>query len=276
MSLSPDLERLALLGWRLVPATASKKGMFRGYLDVATHDLDQIAAWAREYPGCCWKAVPHGSGVWFLDVDVPGVAHQHDGAEALRALCDLHGPLPPRPHGRSPSGGHLLVFRDTGAPIRRGSGIPAPGLDTMHHRVCPMVPPSVRGGGAYRWIVAPWDLAPPPAPDWLSALLAPPQRPAPIARRRAPDDDAGRRRLHRALDAIATAGPGQRNATLNQQAYAVARWIAAGLLDEAETVRALYAAGVSIGLDHAEVRGTIKSGCLAGYRHPLEWTAGNA
>jgi hypothetical protein len=42
----------------MVPATASKKGMFGGYLDAATDNLDQLEAWSREYPGCCWKCVP--------------------------------------------------------------------------------------------------------------------------------------------------------------------------------------------------------------------------
>lgn len=274
MTLHPDVERLALLGWRMVPATSRKKGMFKGYLDAATSDLDTLAAWAREYPRACWKAVPHGSGVWFLDVDVPGPEHDADGVAALRDLCALHGPLPPRPHGRSPSGGHLLVFRDDGHPIKNGSGYAAPGLDALAGRVCPMVPPSRRNAGAYRWIVAPWDLAPPPAPEWLLRLLAPP--PAPPAPRRKPTADMGRRVLHRSLDRIASAAPGTRNATLNQQAFSVARWIGAGLLDEAEAIGALYAAGRALGLADPEVRGTIKSGVSAGLRHPLTGVFGHA
>lgn len=276
MSLHPDIERLALLGWKLVPATSRKKGMFVGFLDAATDDLDQLAAWQRDYPHACWKVRPQGSGVWFLDVDVPGDEHRHDGVEALRALCDLHGSLPPRPHGRSPSGGHLLVFRDTGRPIRRGTGIPAPGLDTLHVRLCPMVPPSRRKGGAYRWVVAPWDLAPPPAPDWLLALLAPPPPPPRPKRPVVLSSDHARRGLDRALNAISAAPPGQRNATLNRQAFTVARWIAAGLLDETAAVGALYAAGRALGLADAEVRGTIKSGVLAGVKRPLREVAGNA
>ncbi len=276
MTLHPDIERVALLGWRLTPATASKKGLFKGYIEAATDDLDQLAAWQRAYPGCCWKVRPQGSGVWFLDVDVPGDTHDHDGAAALRALCDLHGPIPPRPHGRSPSGGHLLVFRDTGAPIRRGSGIPAPGLDTLHMRLCATVAPSRRSGGAYRWLVAPWDVPPPPAPEWLLALLAPPPPPMRPKRPVVLTNDHARRSLDRALNAISNAPPGHRNATLNKQAFAVARWIAAGLLHEADAVGALYAAGRALGLADAEVRGTIKSGVLAGSKHPIHEVAGHA
>jgi len=274
--LPDEIERVALLGWRCVPATRSKKGMFAGYLDAATHDLAQLTEWADEYPGCCWKVVPAGSGVWFLDVDVPGPEHAADGVAALRALCDLHGPIPPRPHARSPSGGHLLAFRDGGHPVAAGSGKVAPGLDTLAGRVCPMVPPSRRNGGSYAWITAPWDIAPPIAPEWLlSAVAPPPRRPLP-ERPRVPTTDMARRSLGRALDRIASAPSGQRNATLNQQSFSVARWIAAGLLDEAEGVRALYAAGLALGLTELEVRGTVRSGCLAGYKSPIDRTVGNA
>jgi hypothetical protein len=179
MTIPPDIERIALLGWRVVPATARKKGMFKGYIDAATTDLDQIERWAREYPGCCWKVVPQGSGVWFLDVDIPGSDHASDGVAALRDLCALHGPLPARPHGRSASGGHLLVFRDAGHPIAPGSSKPAPGLDTLAGRMCPMIAPSRRAGGSYRWVVAPWETAPPVAPEWLLAALAPAPAPPP-------------------------------------------------------------------------------------------------
>jgi hypothetical protein len=256
IGLHPDLERLALLGWKLAPATAAKKGLFRGYLDAATDDLHQIAAWQREHPRACWKVRPQGSGVWFLDVDVPGGTHRHDGVTALRALCDLHGPLPPGPRGRSPSGGHLLVFRDTGVPIRRGAAVPAPGLDTLHARLCPMVSPSQRAGGVYRWLVAPWDLDPAPAPEWLLALLAPP--PPPLPAKHSLTADTARRGLGRALDAIS-----------------VARWIAAGLLDEVAAVGALYAAGRTLGLADCEVRATIKSGFRAGCQHPLREASGH-
>lgn len=270
--LHQDVERAALIGWRLVPATASKKGMFAGYLDAATYDLDQLAEWSETYPGCCWKVVPAGSGVWFLDVDIPGGDHLHDGVAALAGLCDRHGPLPDGPHGVSASGGRLLVFKDTGRPIAPGSGVPAPGLDTLAGRLCPMVSPSKRGGHAYRWIVAPWDVAPPAAPEWLASLVAPaalPERPrGPIKA----TSDTARRSFARSLDRIAAAEEGQRNATLNRQTFTAARWIAAGLLDEAEAVRALYAAGMAIGLTAAEVKGTIKSGCIAGYRQPMQVT----
>ncbi|WP_165839055.1 bifunctional DNA primase/polymerase [Roseicella frigidaeris] len=150
-----EIERLALLGWRLTPATANKRGLFPGYLDVATCDLDTLEQWAGAHPGFSWKAVPDGSGILLLDIDITGATHADDGVATLRALCAAHGPLPPRPHGRTPSGGHLLVFRDPGTPVRRGSGVLGPGIDILHHRLAAMVAPSRRRDGVYRWVIPP-------------------------------------------------------------------------------------------------------------------------
>ena len=271
MSLHPDIERAALLGWRLVPVTRRRAGYWKGYLNDATHDLDTLAAWSRAHPGCNWSVVPEGSGVWALDVDVPGPDHAGDGVTWLRAMTEKHGPLPPRPHGRSGGGGHLLIFKDTGAPIKCESGHPAAGIDPRARRVQFTISPSVhRNGNAYRWQTAPWDVAPPPAPDWLLRAVAPPPAPPRPARPRIATTDTARRQLARALDEIACAPSGRRNSTLNRQAFSVARWIAAGLLEESEAVSALYAAGMAAGLDAPECRDTIKSGCLAGFKNPVE------
>lgn len=270
MKLHPDIERLALLGWRCVPATSRKKGMFAGYLDAATHDLDQLAAWSAEYPHCCWKAVPGGSGVWFLDVDVPGREHASDGVAALRDLCALHGPLPPRPHGRSPSGGHLLVFRDAGQPIAPGSARPAPGLDTLAGRCCPMVPPSRRNGGAYRWVVAPWDLSPPVAPEWLLAAVAPPPAPK-RTHTEFPTQDRAVRALMRSFDAVRAAGPGTRNSALLRRATLLGGFVAAGAIGRAEAERELVTAGMIAGQTRAEATSTVRSGLRRGEDRPIQW-----
>ncbi len=278
MKLHPDIERLALLGWHMVPATATKKGCFKGeryglssFIEAATTDLDQLEEWSREFAGCCWKARPRGSGVWFLDVDVPGDDHAADGVSALRALCDLHGPLPPRPHGRSASGGHLLVFRDTGRPIQRGSGKPAPGLDTLHMDLCAMVAPSRRKGVSYRWVVAPWELAPPPAPEWLLALLAPPPPPPRPARAMVPTQDRAMRALMRSFSAIEGAPAGQRNQALHRRAVLIGGFVGAGAIERTTAERELISAGLAAGQSRAEAMSTVRSGLNAGERRPIDW-----
>jgi hypothetical protein len=272
--LHPDIERVALLGWRCVPATRTKKGMFEGYLQAATHDLDQLERWAHAYPGCNWKVVPEGSGIWALDVDVPCEDHANDGVAALRALCEQHGPIPPRPHGRSGSGGHIMVFRDDGRPMLRGSERPQRGMDTCAGRVAFTIAPSRgRGGVPYRWQVAPWDLAPPVAPEWLLGLLKPPPAKAHPERPVILTEDRARRSLARVVDKLLGVEAGGRNAALNRAAYTVGGLIGAGKLTEQEAVFALYTAGRHIGLEDAECRATIRSGLDAGAQNPL---GGNA
>ena len=178
MSLHPSIERLALLGWRLYPSARSRKGMFKGYVDAATSDLRILDQWSCRYPGCNWSVIPQASGIWALDVDIPSPDHAADGVAALRELCARHGDMPQRPHGRSGGGGHLLVFRDAGHPIRSKTGTPVPGIDPRAGRVPFTVAPSMHHrGGHYRWVVPPWDIEPPVAPAWLLQKLAPPPPP---------------------------------------------------------------------------------------------------
>ena len=266
MSLHPDIERLALLGWHLVPvARRARKGLWKGYLADATHDLDTLDRWQREYPGCNWAVVPGPSGVWALDVDIDGEDHASNGVDALRDLCAAHGPLPRRPHGRSGGGGHLLVFRQHPG-IVGGSGKPAPGIDALANRQQFTVSPSRhrRTGDPYRWVVAPWECSPPAAPEWLVAMLTPPPRPPlpKLTPRRATDA------LDRVLRDLARAGQGGRNAALNRAAFIAGRFAAAGMLAESEAVSAIYHAGRHIGLDDAECRATIRSGWQSGIRNP--------
>lgn len=269
-ALHPDVERVALLGWRLAPATRGRAGMFSGYLDAATHDLEQLERWTLEYPGCNWIVVPAGSSIWALDVDVVGPDHDGDGVAALLEIA-AGREMPSRPHGRSGGGGHLLVFKDTGAPIRAKSGWPKPGLDPRAGRASFTISPSAhRRGGAYRWHVAPWEVAPPPAPEWLLEAVKPPPEPAKSPVPRISTTDRAWRRLHRALDAITGAGSGTANDTLNRESFAVARHVAAGTLGETDAVESLYAAARARRIPHHEARDTIKSGFVAGLRHPVE------
>ena len=276
MSLHPDIERVALLGWCLVPmARRSRKGLWKGYLDDATHDLDTLERWQHQHPGCNWAVVPEGSGVWALDVDVAGPDHANDGVGALRDLCALHGPLPERPHGRSGGGGHLLIFRDTGAPVTPGSGKPAPGLDTCSRRSSFTISPSRhrRTGAAYRWVVAPWDLAPPPAPEWLLSMLAPPPAPPRPARPVVPTGDAAMRALLRSFDVTSEAPPGGRNQALHRRSVLVGGFVGAGALDRATAERELIAAGMRAGQSRTEAASTVRSGLNAGEQRPIQWRA---
>lgn len=272
--LHPDIERLALLGWRLHPSSRfSRAACVKNAADLATCDLDQLERWAREFPGCNWRVVMEGSGIWALDVDVPGQDHEADGVKALADLAAVHGPLPPRPMTRSGGGGLALFFQHSGEPIIGATGTPAPGLDPRRGRLTVTLPPSVhhRTGRPYRWISPPWELTPPPAPAWLLRLVAPPPAPpATTAPDLPPTGERGRRyaigALRRAVAQVATARAGTRNHTLNRTVWSMARFIREGALHPSEIAEALAHASRVAGLDRREVEQTIASGLAAGVR----------
>lgn len=269
--LHPDIARLAGLGWRLAPTMRrSRAGRFKGFIDLATSDLDTLALWQSQDPGGNWVVVPEGSAVFALDIDVAGSNHAHDGVVAMRDLVRRHGPLPPHPHGRSGGGGHLLIFTAT-VPVQVGSGKPEPGIDCLANRCSFTVSPSLhhRTGQPYYWVTPPWVVAPPPAPAWLLALLAPPPPPARPNSCFAPTEDRALRALHRSVDAIANAAPGQRNAALLRHATLAGGYIAGGLLGADAAMRALTVAARAVGQTEAQARSTIASGFRRGAARPL-------
>ena len=280
MTALPDsIERCALLGWRMHPSSRhSRAACFKGAADAATHDLDQLAAWAREYPDCNWRVIMEGSGIWALDVDAPGEDHGGDGITAMKSLVAANAPLAPRPMTRSGGGGYAIFFKHQGEPISGRTGTPAPGLDPRRGRLSVTLPPSIhhRTAKPYVWVIAPWDVDPPTAPAWLlDAVKPPPPPPVPAqTERRANTTTVARKALWKAIDKVHGAQSGGRNDTLNRQSYRVARFVAAGLLGETEAQEALYSAGRQIGLTHPEIKATIESAFRSGYQKPVEATWG--
>jgi hypothetical protein len=275
MTLHPDVARLALLGWRVHPASQySRAACITNAADLATHDLDKLAHWSREYPGCGWRVVMQGSGIWALDVDVPSADHAADGMSGLAMLAATHGPIPPRPSTRSGGGGCALFFQHRGELISGKTGTPSPGLDPRRGRLAVAVPPSIhpRTRRPYRWIVPPWDLAPPPAPAWLLRLVAPLPEPAmPNEPPRLRDTGEKARRyavaaLRRAADRVATTSRGSRNDTLNAETFGLTRFMAEGSLDASQIATMMAYAGRQAGLLPHEVKATLVSALAAGTR----------
>lgn len=270
MRLHPDVERVALLGWHLYPAsTYSRAGCIKNGTELASCDLDQLERWAHQFPSCNWRCVFGPSGLWGLDIDVPPM-HANDGIKNLTALVQVHGPLPPRPQARSGGGGLALFFKHAGEAIIGEAGHPAPGIDPRRGRQSQTIPPSLhhRTHRRYRWIDAPWEITPPPAPEWLRRLVAPP--PAPIAATPRPLSGHGRpyavAALRRAVQQVATAPAGQRNSTLNAATWSLARFISDGQLQPSEIAEALAHAGRVAGLERMEVQRTLASALAAGRR----------
>lgn len=273
MSVPIEVERVALLGWFLYPASnRSKAGCFEKATDAASCDLDQIDRWAHAYPGCNWRVVAGPSKLFILDVDRPGPTHEADGFAEMLLLTERYGNLPARPMTRSGgSGGTALFFEHRGEPLRGASGSPRPGLDPHRGRQAVMIPPSKHPitGGSYSWRVPPWECSPPPIPDWLATLLAPPPEPE-MTTPYVPTHERARNAVMKAIHRVQDAPSGAANDTLNRAAYALGRWCGAGLVSTDESTQSLLFAAQRRGIPDREAQDTIKSGLSAGRRRPVQ------
>jgi hypothetical protein len=258
-------------GWAvfaLAPRTKIPTKDSKGLYD-ATVDADRVrAVWV----GCPDANVALRCGLAFdvLDVD----AH-HGGFDTLAELVGGDDVLVAcGPCARTPNGGAHFYYLPTGYPNRVGI---APGLDWRGDGGYVAAPPSVTRDGTYTWHVErgeTFDYRRPlvPEPGWLRRLLDPPV--APIARNAVPQDPPvrqsgngggtrspayARAALEREARTVAAAPAGQRNATLSQSTYSLARFVQSGELDTADVVDVMNAAALDAGLGGREIRATINS-----------------
>jgi hypothetical protein len=260
-----EIERVALLGWAVFPAARDSRAMsFAGADKLATTDLNQIETWCKRFSNCNWRVAFGASGLWGFDLDTPPI-HAADGIKALASLVKVHGPLPARPQARSGGGGLAVYFQHRGEAIIGATGTPLPGMDPRRGAQTQTIPPSIHVDTKqpYRWITAPWEVAPPIAPGWLMRLVEPPPPPP---TRPAPDLKSGTARrnyavaaLHNATRRVAAAGEGHRNDTLNGQCWALAKFLPDGSLTEAEIRDCMVAAARACGTPIREACLTIDS-----------------
>ena len=223
----------------------------------ATCDRDQISEWWTRWP----KAnIGLATGAAFFVLDV-------DGEEGLATLADLedrHGWLPIGPASLTGSGGEHLLFAGNDR-VRNSVKLLGPGLDTRAAGGYIAAPPSIHPDGPrYAWLDGrdPWSVPLPEAPPWLLDLLDPPRaayRPPP----RQPTTGYVATAMARELEAVAMAGQGQRNQTLNRAAYKLGRFVASGELDARDVGEALVGAALATGLNEHEATRTVTSGLRA-------------
>ncbi len=240
----------------------------------ATSDPETLARWEAAHPGCAWRVAVGPSGVWALDVDAKSRGgHAADGLSAFAAYATANPPLPPHPRQRTGGGGVVMFFSHAaGEPIHGKTGWPVPGIDPRRGGQPVTVPPSLhhRTRRPYRWILPPWELAPPPAPAWVLALVAPPPRPpAPPVSDWDLHSVVAEAALDKATLTVASAGAGSRNGVLFGQAYWLGRWVGAGLIGAVQVARRLGPAAERAGLEQAEIRATLESGIDRGKQDPI-------
>jgi len=228
-----------------------------GLTDAST-DPRRIDMWWTRWPEA---SVGLRTGVVMDVADV-------DSAEGWHGLYHLLSGEPPAgPRVRTGGGGWHFWFRPLGFGNRVGL---LPGLDWRGVGGYVVAPPSRHAsGGDYRWVLRPGGVLP-EGPEVLRSLLEgptppPSHRPAvthPVRYAQAA--------LLAEADRVARAPVGTRNDTLNRAAFALGRFVGAGLLDLTEATRELEDAARFAGLGRAEIRGTLRSGLTAGRRVPFD------
>jgi len=278
-------------GWPVFPCNLNKHPLTRNGFKDASTDPTQIRTWWTQWPKAM-IGVPMGraSGVFALDPDVPEKPGEPDGFARWQALLAEHGAVHTHSH-ESPSGGLHVLFRwDEKRPVSNKEGLlKGSGINVRGEGGYIIVPPSQRADGRAYSIVEPLDYFHfADAPDWLYALLLPPQADADEnvvhADFRAHGKKTGAKKsrleryLARALNeecaAVATAGPGGRNNQLNVSAFNLGTLAGAGYLSIDEIKERLLRAATSCGLVQEDgeqaVLATIESGLTAGYDNPRE------
>ncbi|HOY59112.1 MAG TPA: bifunctional DNA primase/polymerase [Verrucomicrobiota bacterium] len=292
--LSDPLLRSALdhanRGWPVFPLRpGDKRPAIRDWETRATTDLDRIHR--------AWTAGPYNIGVAcgparlvVIDLDSPKPGSEIparwrrpgivNGANVFALLAgDAGERLPIQTYSVSTAGGggqHLYFSTSPDGPkLRNTAGRLGWLIDTRATGGYVVGVGSRITGRSYRPIL---DLPVAPLPGWISALLANDDRqPAPTTGQ--PFGAVKHPSLYAAtaleaeLDRVLAARPGSRNHTLNQAAFALGRLAATGFLPAGLAGEALTQAANAIGLPAGEAAATIRSGLIAGARHPRELAA---
>jgi Bifunctional DNA primase/polymerase, N-terminal len=188
------------------------------------------------------------SGLDALDIDAP----RHP--EAANWFAAHRYRLPETRTHRTRSGGlHLLFHHADG--LRCWTGRPVAGVDGR-----------AVGGYVVWWPgageLALCDAPPVPWPGWLLGELLPPWAQATAGRVSNISNMLTRyavAALRHSTERVAGAGIGRRNAALNNEAYGLGRFVAAGLLDGQAVVDALVVAAIAAGLTPREIESTLRS-----------------
>jgi Bifunctional DNA primase/polymerase, N-terminal len=247
---------LAARGIPVFPCLPSKAPACPGGFKAATADPAAVRELWRSHPGPL-IGVPTGevSGFDVLDIDSP----RHPEAAEWWIEAQTH--IDPTRLHRTRSGGRHVLFRHMPG-LRCWTGKPVTGIDGR-----------ADGGYIVWWpaLGAPVDCADElvPWPNWLLRQVVPLE---PAVRRWVPPslssrDSTGRyatAALRHAAERVAYAPEGQRNEILNTEAFAMGRFITAGLLDAQQVADALAAAALAACLTEREVAATLASALRAG------------
>jgi hypothetical protein len=249
------------LGWKVLLLSSgcklpyiSKQRGGNGVHD-ATSDPEQIVKWGKLCPnGNIGIACGPASGIVVVDVDP-----RNGGSASLTSLAAKGRVLPSAPRQRTGNGGwHYLLRADPsigGSKGRLGAGIDLKSTGGYIVVAPSWIQASKNGrGGTYCWEVAPFEVAPPAMPLWMTTLLsrAPLPRPSSMSGARC----GGIESLARF---VANSPQGERNNRLYWAACRARELVARRLISEALAVRSLTAAAAAAGLVGPDAPGALRT-----------------
>jgi AAA domain/Bifunctional DNA primase/polymerase, N-terminal len=169
MALAGALE-MAGYGFRVFPLRpTTRTPWFAQWQRAASDDVDEIKAWAEQYPGCIW-------GVFLDEHAVLDVDHHTDDVDGAIALDELE-----RSHGRLTTwlvhtprdGRHYYYSRPSSEPVKsvKNDSI---GLELRAKGLYVVAPGGHANGGVYRWDdeLHPHKVARAILPDFVPAFVA--------------------------------------------------------------------------------------------------------
>jgi hypothetical protein len=273
LDMLPAALLLAVQGFAVFPCVP------RGKQPITTHGCKAATTnaktirhwWEHEATANIGLATGSVSGIFVLDVDP-----DHGGAESLVMLERTFGKLPSTVVNLTGGGGQHLLFRHPGGcKVRNLVGF-YDGLDVRGDGGYILAPPSVHPNGRrYRWSTEDArQIA--EAPEWLIEIVREPDRVLKSLK-----ETEGRNASHlskryvaaalrSAREAVASAKPGERNCTLNTEAFGIGQLVGTGGLDLRYAAMVLAEAAFECGLGREEIERTLESGLHAGMARPRE------
>lgn len=253
-------------GWLLTPLRG-KRPYLKHWSKLAAPEHATVERWARA--GNVGLRTGSASGIVVIDDDTP------DGSGTAKLN------LPPTPTVITGSGKRHLYFKRPAGGLKNSVGNLADHVDVRGDRGQVVFVGSIHPATQrpYEWEAgrSPDEIPLAEIPDSVLRLLDARtlRQPSTTASARRPSQrDVGRlqryatRALLQAADRIATTAEGQRNVTLNREAFALARYVGAGLLSRSDVEQRLIAGGMRSGLSEDETRKTLKSAIDAGILKP--------
>ena len=196
--------------------------------------------WWSTWPNAL-VGIPTGKPIGAVVLDIDCKSDRANGYDTLEDLG--HAVLSDTPMSHTVSGGLHVYFAYPECELKCSAGLIGPGLDVRSDGGYAIAPSP---GSGYTWDPI-WNfrtVALAPAPDWLWPAV-PSRPPLPAGEKIKPViglDRYGEAAISKACQAIAEAGPGQQEKTLNAESFSIGTLAGAGAVPADIAVRALLRA----------------------------------